>query len=251
MNQYYVYLYLDQRKSGTWEFSGITMQYQPFYVGKGCNNRDVSHFWKSNLVQKNMKNSKIKAIMNDIGELPLHFRIIENLSEDNAFETEISFIKKFGRIDTGTGILCNLNDGGKGQFDCAKSIKEKIGRKKEVFQFTLNGKFLKKWNSLKEVKEGLNLNISNISTAVKRKGTCYGYIWRYSYENITPQIRYQMPIKYNNIKQISLDSNEIIGSFVDALDAEIQLKLTKGARNKILACLNEKQKSAYGFKWKI
>ena len=60
-----------------------------------------------------------------------------------------------------------------------------------------------------------------------------------------------MPIKYNNIKQLDKNTGEILHEFENILEAVTTLKLCKSARGKIIDCINKKQKTAYGYKWKI
>jgi hypothetical protein len=93
------------------------------------------------------------------------------------------------------------------------------------------------------------LDYSNISTAIKRNGTCGGFIWSYDENFVLPKIKYQMPIKYTNIKQIDKKTGELIKIFKDAGEIEQELNLISGSRNKIIDCINKKQKTAYGYKW--
>jgi hypothetical protein len=99
-NKYYVYLYL--RPDGT-----------PYYVGKGKNYRAFK------IANRRMKPPSDKS------------RIIfhaENLTEDQAFTLEKELIAKYGRKDTGTGILRNLTDGGEGMSGFIYSDETKANR---------------------------------------------------------------------------------------------------------------------------
>jgi hypothetical protein len=125
-------------------------------------------------------------------------------------------------------------------------------KRKTVYQYTLDGVFLKEWNGIRNIVIEEGVSMSNISTAIKRNGTCFGYIWSYEKkEYIIPKIKYQMPIKYKNIKQIDKLTGEVIDIFDDALSIERKLNLTTGAKNKIYECINKKIKTAYGYKWEI
>ncbi|MCK4822666.1 hypothetical protein KA005_43285, partial [bacterium] len=96
MDNFYVYVYLDQDNI-------------PFYVGKGKNIRYniIKHLYGSNqfLIRKikkvGVKNVKIM--------FPL-----KNVDEADAFAYEELFIGIVGRRDLGLGPLCNLTDGGEG-----------------------------------------------------------------------------------------------------------------------------------------
>jgi hypothetical protein len=250
MDNYYVYIFLDQRKSGSWIYKNHEFKYQPFYVGKGKQRRLISHFNDSSLNSKSHKNSLIKKIINNTGELPIHIRLYENLSENNAFEIERDLINFFGRKSDG-GILANETLGGEGHsgYNYPKIYKRKI-----YYQYDLNGNFIKKWNSCFEIQNELNIRYNNISTSIKRNGTCGGFIWKKEFcgKNLKlKKKKYQMPIKYVNIKQININNGEIIDIHENALIAEEKLKLRSGSRNKIIECIKGNLKTAYGFKWEI
>jgi hypothetical protein len=113
MRIYFVYILFD--------WLGI-----PRYVGKGGGdpNRDLWHsrYDSSNL----MKNEFIERTWIMLEEIP-SIRIRENLTEIEAFETEIVLIKAIGRSDQGKGPLTNMTDGGEGASgykysDLAKAI---------------------------------------------------------------------------------------------------------------------------------
>jgi hypothetical protein len=86
MNNFYVYAYL--REDGT-----------PYYIGKGKDKRA----WK-----------KAKNEIGKPTDVSLIVILLENLSDAEAKEHEISLIKIHGRIDLGTGILRNKTNGGDG-----------------------------------------------------------------------------------------------------------------------------------------
>jgi hypothetical protein len=41
--EYYVYVLLDPRKEGSFNYNGFSFNYEPFYVGFGKNDRDMQH----------------------------------------------------------------------------------------------------------------------------------------------------------------------------------------------------------------
>ncbi len=251
MENYYVYVYLNQLKEGEWYFSGYTFNNQPFYVGKGKKNRDVSHLFPSHLKKKTHKNNIIKKIIKQTGEMPIHIRLFENITNDKAIKIEADFIKTFGRVDDETGILTNMTDGGEGVNNFADKNISKPWARKKVYQYTLDGVFIKEWESICSVDIGWK-QPANISTAIKKNGTWGNSIWSYTKEEfMKPRIKNQMKITYSNIEQIDKFSGEVIHVFSNALDIEKTLKLRSGARNKIYECLSGVLKTAYGYKWKL
>jgi hypothetical protein len=93
---------------------------KPFYFGIGktesraysTNNRNL--FWK-NIVSKTDYRVEI---------------LFRGLTWEEACEKEKEFIKLYGRVDLGTGILCNMTDGGDGQLGVVYTDRrrEKVSR---------------------------------------------------------------------------------------------------------------------------
>ena len=95
---FYSYLWLREH-DGT--FSAGT----PYYVGKGRGDRAYSSFHR-------IHPPKDRSCI----------LIFPQLSEADAFESEIALIELFGRVDNGTGCLRNLTDGGEGSAGCIRSF---------------------------------------------------------------------------------------------------------------------------------
>lgn len=248
---YYVYVYLDQTHPGEWIYKNHTFYYKPFYVGKGTKNRENEHLRPYMLNKKSYKNSVIKSIIKKTGESPIHYRLYENISNEESISIEKDFITHFGRLDNNSGILTNCTDGGDGANNFSIEVLKKVGNKpKKIFQYSLSGEFIKEWDKIGDI--DVIDTVANIPTSIKRNGTCGGFIWSYTkYKSIPKKKKSQQPTHYKDIKQINIVTNEIINIFDDALSIEVRLNLRKGARNKIYECLNNKIKTAYGFKWKI
>lgn len=189
---HYVYIYLDNRKPGSWEYKGIVFEYQPFYVGKGKRRRIFTHLEEKSLEEFNLKNYIIKKIL-AIGQVPIHYKIFENLTDEESKRIEIEIIEHFGRKDLGTGILANLTNGGDGPTSKwsderkanyrvrkgAESIRSKV-----VAQYTKEWELIKKWASINEAARGLNVSVTSIS------GCCnghyefaHGFRWKFTNEN--------------------------------------------------------------------
>ena len=110
-NRFYVYALLDPRKPEKYEYKDICFFYEPFYIGKGNENRCYGHFKKSSLKANSYKNNKIKKIIYMKLNVII-FKIKEDLLEEEAFKLERNIIFMIGRYDIKTGPLTNLNDGG-------------------------------------------------------------------------------------------------------------------------------------------
>lgn len=117
---------------------------------------------------------------------------------------------------------------------------------KEVLQYTIDGKFIKKWDSITQAGEQLGIVISTIVSALKGKYvSAGGYQWRY-YDNKT--IPDKIPdARRHPVLQMSLD-NHIIKEWDCASDAENELGLTRG---RITRCCSGQRRyqTAGGFKW--
>lgn len=112
--EYYVYVLLDTTKLGRFEYGKLKFKYEPFYVGKGKGNRCRQHFsnWDVKFFNKtSKKNQKILEILNKNGVIDV-VKLVENVSEEQAFKIEKEYIKLIGRINQHEGPLVNVAQGG-------------------------------------------------------------------------------------------------------------------------------------------
>jgi hypothetical protein len=158
-----------------------------FYIGIGRKkrafNKDCrSNYWK-NIVDK--ANYKVEILY-------------ENLNWQEACNIEINLIKKYGRVNNNTGILCNLTDGGEGRYNSkhsketlVKLSKAKLGKtlsKETKLKMSNNSYRLRKvidvktniiYNSLKEISEIFNIKPSTLShylNGSRKNKTTFKYI---------------------------------------------------------------------------
>ena len=88
---------------------------EPCYVGKGTGGRWKDHVRKSH-------NPHLKSIYALAGgDLPI-LKIREELTNEDAIETEIALIAAIGRKTAGSGPLVNMTDGGDGRLGGSPSI---------------------------------------------------------------------------------------------------------------------------------
>jgi len=91
--RFYVYAYLRSKDSEHGKKGS------PYYIGKGSGSRAWSNSRRA--FPRPQDSSRIVMLRT-------------NLLENEAFEWESFYIKRYGRIDAGSGILRNLTDGGEG-----------------------------------------------------------------------------------------------------------------------------------------
>lgn len=112
MSKCYIYVYLDPRKPGIYEYGDYTFDHEPFYVGKGTNKRAWVHL-KENTYNPRF-NNKIKKIQRVTCNDPHVIIYKDSLCDTEAYTLEEHMIDIIGRSNIGTGPLCNLTMGGIG-----------------------------------------------------------------------------------------------------------------------------------------
>lgn len=107
MNNWYVYRHIRLDKN------------EPFYIGIGCK-RNYGRAYET------CSTKRSTFWINVYNKTSIDVEILmDNLSKTEASLKEQEFIKLYGRIDNGTGSLCNLTDGGDGIWNCIRSKETK------------------------------------------------------------------------------------------------------------------------------
>jgi len=136
------------------------------------------------------------------------------------------------------------------------SIKDKKEKQhdrqcKEVYQYMLNGTYVKSYKSLSSITDETGFNFKNISDCCRgRTKQAYGYIWKYKYYFKTDSVesRYKRAGKANSKKVLQYDLNgEFIKEFPSIADASRSLH--KKCNSKIVDCCKGKSKMAVGYIW--
>lgn len=169
MNQsYYVYYLIDPRDC------------QPFYVGKGKDDRMFVH---EREVKGNWKNSnkphhiRIRDILSE-GLSITYDKILINVTERQALNREREVIQQLGRFRNGTGILLNISSGGSHGGASEKSVN----------QYDMSGTLLNTFPSAKIASESTPANRSYITQCCKgRRKSAGGFIWSYTDSLVSPQ----------------------------------------------------------------
>lgn len=110
---YYIYIYLDPLRPGIYIYENFIFNHEPFYVGRGKDNRYMVHTQKYSLKSKNNKNTRIKNILEN-GLKPIVCFSSTGLTFDDSLLLERNTISKIGRKKLNTGPLTNLTSGGQG-----------------------------------------------------------------------------------------------------------------------------------------
>ena len=125
----------------------------------------------------------------------------------------------------------------------------------EVHRYSLDGKFIEKYESMSDAAEKINMSVSTISRACrKRTLVICDSLWRYHYDSIKNGDLDNLDFSYLPVDQYDYDGN-FVASFTMAKDAAISIKGDtdwKTLAGSIAESVNhpEKRPSAGGFIWK-
>lgn len=239
-NRYYVYLHL-RGDNG-----------EPFYVGKGTNNRHISKWGRSKFW---------KNIVNKYG-----YDIIileENLIQEDAYDLEMYWIKRIGRIDLNNGPLVNHSDGGE------KNYNRKSGYKlsdETKYKISIGNRGKKRTDELKEYLRYINLGkklsdeVRNKLSKSHRDRLDNGFDTSvYSFKgaenpmfgrNHTQEVKNKISLcnkKHYKVIQLTKDG-EVVKIFNSHHDASQELNICP---KQIMRVINGVIKTTGGFKFKI
>lgn len=137
--------------------------------------------------------------------------------------------------------------------------KEKLRQRssKAIWQYDMNGNFIKEWESASEAARQLGMNASDISSCCNNKSKTAGrYIWTYKGKELkTEDIDKHKPFRYQckPINQYSLDG-KFIKKYDSIKDAVIEnnfnpKNINSGISN-ICCCCSGTTKRAYNYIWR-
>lgn len=121
------------------------------------------------------------------------------------------------------------------------------GHKKTICQYTLDGIFIRTWDSIQEASDSLQLNYSaiqgNISGKTKSSGNFQWKLYSGNTDNIDPVIP-----KEKTVYQFDLQGN-LIKTWKSACEAAKTFSNPNAYRKAICDTCNGKQSQAYGYYW--
>lgn len=273
MKEYYVYVYLDPRKIGKYQYGNLQFDHEPFYIGKGKKERCYRGILDR---KKSLKVSKIKSIIT-AGLYPIILKLYENLTNNESITLEIDCIYKIGRSQFGNGPLTNMTPGGDGGSGYhSEEFKAKL--RKPVIQYNEEGDVME-YPSVSDASQKTGIKGQNISAAINgRYKQAGGYKWRYKdpsdlnkhrkkykkpHSDLTKEkmknsskkgLEHHMSGKFgkNNITSKKVSQKTLDGDTVKIWDSLMDIKRELGfSPSNISKCCKGKVKTIGGYTWKF
>lgn len=230
----FIYVLKDPR-TGEVRYVGKTNQSLAMRLSKHLSSKDKSY--RTSWIQSLLKEG-VKPTIALIQEVPCY---------ENYEIWEVFWIKLYR--DLGCKLV-NTHDGGEwkiGRAISAKTVEKSArGHMKPVAQYTLEGKFVDRWESVKAA-EALGMSSNNITHCARRNGkTAGGYMWRYWNETLGADIE-----PYANPFTKPIARYTRLGKFIDkwesASAAGRELDINK---DRIGDCARLKIPTAGSYQWR-
>lgn len=221
-----------------------------FYIGKGKGRR---------YRDKKDRNDKFIKYVNKFD--CTSEKIIENLTEQEAYEKEIELISYYKSIEQ---CECNFTPGG----DAPPTFYGHFApNRRIVIQLSLNGEFIKEWECIKYIEVHFNISNSLITRVCRqnKKGdiaTAKGFIWIYKddYEHLENlKVDYEKSFTDKNGRFISNRGKNKVpilqyrldGIFVKEWESAQDIQEKLGYRKSgICMCCKGKYKTSEGYIWR-
>ena len=148
-----------------------------------------------------------------------------------------------GRYKTAGGFIFKYN----GDTNFSKNFEPDKTTSKKVFQYDVNGIFIKEWGSIRNASKSLNINAPNISSVctghIKTAG---GFIWKYSNNN---DLSFNMSSDKTALKKVF--QYDLKGNFIKEWESSSEASRELNINALIIPRVcRGKSKTAGGFIWK-
>ena len=191
-------------------------------------NKKGADCWQTREVYQYDLNGKFIKKYNCIKEASLN---------DNSLRRNISACCK-GKIKTAGGFIWSY------KFEEINPLNHEAIRGLPVYQYAIDGTFIKKWKNSKIAAIALGYNHSNICKVCrKERESANGFIWSYNYEILEKNKRLER--KFSKIYQFD-KTGVLIKEWNNVKEVSETLKLN---RDKIRACCNKRKKTYNGYRW--
>ena len=234
--------------------------YNKYYVG--ITSRPVKYRWNNGNHYK--EQLFYKAIKKYGWDNIIHYIIATHLLEDEAKELEKTLINKLKCNIYKDKYGYNATDGGDGAYALgyipSENARLKMSKnhcddngKKRIYQFDINGKYIKSYSSAIEASRLLGFKGHHFSKHIKNQELYRGYLWGYEsdielVDNI-PILKYKYKEKIKKIScskriyQFDLNGN-YIATYLNIKDAVNKTNVTYSVGEYI-----KRHKSFYGYLW--
>lgn len=228
----------------------------PFYVGKGTGDRDQYHWWNKN----NHYNTDLGSILQElqmVGQRPTIIRVLHTDDESIAYTEECAKILEYGRIDLGTGSLCNKTPGGEGFGNTGTTWSTDQHQKRNqryienspgvgFTQYDIDGNQQCTYKCARELRDAGYTTTQIMAIRCCCKGTRFsvaGFRWSYS-DTVLSNSHTTM----KRIRQFT-KLGEFVSEFMSVAEASRSTGINQGDIAGV-ARGNSKLKTAGGFVWK-
>lgn len=206
------------------------------YIGQSVN---IKNRW---YVHKATKDDyPIHRAIQKYGKNNFSWEVLEECSEQQLSEREIYYISKYNTFmyaENSNGY--NLTPGGE------------QGNVKPVNQYSKDGKFIRRYNSIAEASAEVGKMVAQISSCCyKRCLSCGGYLW--AFDNEAPMNYYEEMGKLGTtVDQYDLDGNFIRSFDTVPMACEFVNEFSKKkiSKGQIVQCCKNDKYSAAGFLWR-
>lgn len=245
-----------ENKTGIYQIKNIVNNH--IYIGSAANINSRFSTHKSSLNQNRHHSIYLQRAWMKYGSLNFKFELIEECSIEQLIVREQYYID----LNNPEYNICKvagscLGTKGTKEANNKKSknhaMKGKFGKDNPssipIYQYDLNGTFIKKWENAIQVQNTLGHNAGNIRNSVRKGYTFYDAFWS---DINHGKIFKEVPLRRNRDKtKKPIAQYDITGQFIkkwnSAVEATNFLKKRPGS---LSSCLHEKTKTAYEFIWK-